>query len=388
MADYYVEFKGLMDQAAALQSISKALSSLEERFNRVVNAMDSRDVATALIKTRVLASAKSAYRLAEKLNASGSALTKIAVVYRNAEEKNTKALSAYAPTKSTDRASASAFSRLFAGAAGFQSSSFAALIAAFGFSESFQLFFDFLFMADGAALSSIGYEHAAELNSFLQGIKNNVKQSMDYWYWIIGGKMPKGIKGEFRLMSYVDCIYAIEKAWRTGELEDLASALLKTGKTVIKSANEVLPEMLPKLFEKVMARSSPVREAGSTIAINYIFNMTRNWIDSISSGQSVKETYWNTFANSALDTFSDTVLNAPTLIIAYIPASIIARTMGMDMMGEYERLTGETGIKAVTTGVGKLFSTIRENSTRENWDSGMKIIGEKISEGWKRLWNR
>lgn len=346
MAKYNIKYNDLQNQAASLQSIGKALASFESRLNSIANAMDTKDSSMAALRAQVKACSAQLPQLINRITVSGVAVGEIGAAYLAAEKTAYGAISGLLADDFT-----------IGGNAGFV------------FNDLYN-----------AILNPDGFVESAELNSFLQSIRKNFSQSKDYLEWLRGEEysLPDEISSLLKVMGYIDCVYALQNARHKGELDDIASAWLKTGKTVLKSLDKPLHKSLPK--------PNMLESAGSGILLNQIFNMTENWLDSIASGDTVSETYWNTFANSILDTFDDTVLNTPTLAIAFVPAKAIADMAGIDLMKEYEKVTGETGFRAVTTGTEKLYDIIRENSTWDNWKSGMSILGDKISEGWNNLW--
>ena len=125
-------------------------------------------------------------------------------------------------------------------------------------------------------------------------------------------------------------------------------------------------------------------DPASNVLLSFGKNIVSNWLEAIQSETKVEEVYWHTFANSTLETFGDVVCNDLTLAVAYIPARIISDTVGYDIQGEYERLSGgKKGFEAVTTCVSDLGEIIVENSSFENWKSGMKIMLDGIADFFK-----
>ena len=121
-------------------------------------------------------------------------------------------------------------------------------------------------------------------------------------------------------------------------------------------------------------------DPASTVLISYGKNLVSNWMEKIQTETEISEIYWHTFANSALETFDDVVCNDVTLALAYKPAQMITDMVGYDLQGEYERATGKKGFEAVTSGVSELGEIIVENSSWENWKSGMKIMCDGIAD--------
>lgn len=119
----------------------------------------------------------------------------------------------------------------------------------------------------------------------------------------------------------------------------------------------------------------------SGLLVDYGKNMVSNWIESIQSETEVSEVYWNTFANSAVDLFKDTVCNTPTLAIAYRPAQGVAQLFGIDLQAQYEAVSDKKGFAAVTDTFEQMGELFEENASWENWKSGMGVICDGI-KGW------
>ena len=207
----------------------------------------------------------------------------------------------------------------------------------------------------------------------LRGDANTIK---DYYKWITNQddvSFPEPLKDSFDFIKALDAYNKLISG--TGEVIQG----IKTGDTqMMGDGAKDLYSFLSGKIKTGLKSDDILFNQGSDLIVSYGKNMVSNWIDSIQTETKSSEVYWNTFANSAVEVFHDKVCNTPTLAIAYIPTSIAAKVMGIDLQAQYESVSDETGFAAVTDSVERLHDLFMENSTWENWKSGMGIIVNKI----------
>lgn len=88
MAKYDVRCNDLNNQAASLQSISKALASYEKRLESIANEMDARDSSMANLKAQVKNCSKAISTVSKKGSCASNALLEVIEIYRSAEREN------------------------------------------------------------------------------------------------------------------------------------------------------------------------------------------------------------------------------------------------------------------------------------------------------------
>lgn len=223
---------------------------------------------------------------------------------------------------------------------------------------------------------------------WLNSLRKDATTLKDYYEWFADkGEIdwPTPIKNGFDFIKAIDTCNKIVNysfAVATNDLEKMS----ENGKGVISAAFGA--------FEKENALKSFFDTPGKTtgylngLLLSYGKHMTQNFIDSIQENDEIAEVYWDVFATSAVDVFYDEICNTPTLALAYVPTKILTSAVGYDIQGAYEEVSDKKGFAAVTDGVGQLYNEIKENSSWENWCSGMAIIGDGIKKGWDSFWDR
>lgn len=223
---------------------------------------------------------------------------------------------------------------------------------------------------------------------WLNSLRKDAATLKNYYEWFADiGKIdwPTPIKDGFDFIQAIDTCNKIVNysfAVATNDQEKMS----ENGKGVISAAFGAFKkeEALKSFFD------TPGKTTGylNGLLVSYGNHMTQNFIDSIQENDEIAEVYWDVFATSAIDVFYDEICNTPTLAIAYVPAKLLTSAVGYDIQGAYEEVSDKKGFAAVTDGVGQLYKEIKENSSWENWCSGMAIIGDSIKEGWNSFWGK
>lgn len=221
-------------------------------------------------------------------------------------------------------------------------------------------------------------EKAQGTIGWLSSIRGDASTYKDYVEWLSDDEFdwPKPIDNGFDFIKALD----------TGN--KLIFGALDYGRGLAEGDVDIMSEGADGLLGALkggisfaLKTDNAKTDFGVGILLDFGKNMVTNWIDSIKTETKVSEVYWNTFANSAMQVFNDTVCNAPTLAIAYKPAKMISGAFGFDLQGAYEKVSDKKGFAAVTDSFSQLSEIFMENSTWENWKSGMGVIGDSI-KGW------
>ena len=211
---------------------------------------------------------------------------------------------------------------------------------------------------------------------WLNSIRKDANKYTQYIEWATGveAKYPEPIKSGLSFIKYLDIGNKLGSGlanWADGIFNGDAEKAHSGGKNAISGVYS--------LFKDVFKSSDLALDFQGGLILDYGKNMVTNWLDSIQTETKVSEVYWNTFANSAIDVFDDTVCNTPTLAIAYLPAKGISSLFGYDLQAAYENVSDKKGFAAVTDTFSQMGELFKENSTWENWKSGMSVIGKEIS---------
>ena len=210
---------------------------------------------------------------------------------------------------------------------------------------------------------------------WLNSIRKDADGYAGYLSWLAGQKInyPEPIKSGLGFIKNLDIGNKLGSGmvnWAVGIFSGDTDRASAGGKNVISGAYSV--------FKDIFKSGDVALDFQGGLILDYGKNMVTNWLDSIQKETKVSEVYWNTFANSAVDIFRDTVCNTPTLAIAYEPAKKLASLFGYDLQASYENVSEKKGFAAITDTFAQMGELFKENSTWENWKSGMGIIGEKI----------
>jgi len=213
---------------------------------------------------------------------------------------------------------------------------------------------------------------------WLSSIRKDASKYKDYIEWIGGDE----ISWPYPIESGFDFIKALDTS------NKLIFGALEYGEGIVNGDLESMTSGADNLYSALKAGISTALKNGdsmfefkSGILLDYGKNMVSNWLESIQTETQVSEVYWHTFANSAVEVFNDTVCNTPTLAIAYKPAELISSVFGFDLQGAYENVSDKKGFAAVTDAFSQMNDLFMENSTWENWKSGMGVIVDGI-RGW------
>jgi len=213
---------------------------------------------------------------------------------------------------------------------------------------------------------------------WLNSIRKDSSTYKDYLEWITSSDVsfPDPIKDSLDFIKAIDATNKLVSG--TG---NYISGIILGDRTDMTSGAKDIFSSISSSVGLALKGDDKLFNAESGFLLSYGKNMVSNWIDSIQSETKVSEVYWNTFANSAVDVFSDTVCNTPSLAIAYYPAKAIAAVGGIDLQGAYEKVSDKTGFAAVTDSFSQMKDIFEENSTWENWKSGMGVIVDSV-KGW------
>ena len=220
-------------------------------------------------------------------------------------------------------------------------------------------------------------EKKNDVIKWLKSIQKDMSGFKKYFEWLIGNDLdfPAPLKDGFDFIKNLDIANKIGPGyvnWLGGLLNGNIEQAIDGGKNIISGTFSLAGDIFKTTTNMLL-------DFKAGFILDYGKNMVTNWLDSIANETKVSEVYWNTFVNSGLDLFKDTVCNVPSLVIGYLPAKGISKLFGFDLQSAYESVSGKKGFAAVTDSVEKLGNIIRENSTWENWKSGMRLIGDKIS---------
>ena len=217
---------------------------------------------------------------------------------------------------------------------------------------------------------------SAGVIKWLSSIGGNSGTIKDYIEYISGDefKWPSPIKDGFDFIKALDTSNKLIFGFA-----DYGHGLANGDtSSMIEGADGLLSAMKSGI-SSVLKTENTMIDFKSGLLLDYGKNMVSNWIESIQKETKVSEVYWNTFANSAIEVFGDTVCNAPTLAIAYKPAEIISSAVGFDLQGAYENISDKKGFAAVTDTFSQMKDVFMENASWENWKSGMGVIVDKLS---------
>lgn len=220
-------------------------------------------------------------------------------------------------------------------------------------------------------------EKKNDVIKWLKSIQKDTSGLKKYFEWLEGTGLdfPAPLKDGFDFIKNLDIANKIGSGyanWLDGLLNGNTEQVIDGGKNIISGTFSLVGDIFKTTTDMLL-------DFKAGFILDYGKNMVTNWLDSIAHETQISEVYWNTFVNSGLDLFKDTVCNVPSLAIGYLPAKRISKLFGFDLQSAYESVSDKKGFAAVTDSVEKLGNIIRENSTWENWKSGMHIIGDKIS---------
>jgi len=171
--------------------------------------------------------------------------------------------------------------------------------------------------------------------------------------------------------------------WTNGDTDTMAEG----GKALIQSYTKMAGKA--KIFggEKVYAPDilNPV-----TLLSKYVTNMATGFIDGITADNSTTESVlYETFVDSGLNVALDAVEEAANagIAIIYEPIAWVTDKFGFDLDAIYEKNSDKEGIFAVFDNVSQFVDLVKENSSWENWTSGLKSMGDGIKSGIKKLFS-
>ena len=118
--------------------------------------------------------------------------------------------------------------------------------------------------------------------------------------------------------------------------------------------------------------------------------MATGFIDGITDNNpTVQGVLYETFADSALNVSVDAFEEAANAGVAvfYTPVSWVADKFGVDLDAIYEKNSDKKGVFAAMDNVSQVVDIIKENSSWESWTSGLKLMGDGIKKGFKKLFS-
>lgn len=219
---------------------------------------------------------------------------------------------------------------------------------------------------------------------WLSGISKDASKYKQYAEWIVNSdsdlEYPSVIK------TGLDFIKAIDASNKlvSGSINYTSGLISEDVNNMTTGAKEIISSISNSAGFSLKTNNK-LFNFKADLLLKYGKNMVSNWLDSIQNETEVSEVYWNTFVNSTVDVFGDTVCNTPTLAIAYLPAKWISDKAGFDLQGAYEKTSDEKGFAAVTDTFEQLGDIFKENSSWENWKSGMGVICDEV-KGWFKSW--
>ena len=219
------------------------------------------------------------------------------------------------------------------------------------------------------------YEKVVEL---LTSNSEYISKYKEYYEWITGKdvSLPAPIDNGVKFIKDIDTINNLV----LGSSKYIKGLVAKNTDDMVDGANKLLDVIKEGVSEVPAIKGNVMGD----FILDYGINMISNWIDGIDTETTVKGVYWKTFVVSALDVVGDKTLNAPTLAVAYIPAATISKVFGYDMQKEYEKISDKKGFPAVLDGISQLKTLIKENSSFDDWKSGVDYMGSCIKRWFKK----
>lgn len=213
---------------------------------------------------------------------------------------------------------------------------------------------------------------------WLSNLRKDANQFKDYLEYITGDdiKWPSPIKDGFSFIKSIDFVNKLGNG-----AYDYFDGIISGDVDMQVDGAKSLLSATKSLISKGLKTGNKTTDFKNGIILDYGKNMVCNWLESIAAGDSTSEVYWNTYVNSFLDVVYDKVCNAPTLAIAYQPAKQISALFGYDLQAAYEGVSDKKGFAAVLDSFDQVHDFFEENSTWENWKSGMGEIFDGV-KGW------
>lgn len=220
---------------------------------------------------------------------------------------------------------------------------------------------------------------------WLSSIESDASQLKKYYEWIKNnGKVdwPEPLKSGFDFIEAIDTsnnIISGTLGYLYGIYQNDNEVITDSGEKLLDASFSIFKDM--ESVESLFNTPGQITGFRNSIILSYGKNMVQNFLESIQENDKVSEVYWDIFATSGVDVYYDVVCNSPTLAIAYLPAKALTAMVGYDMQAAYEEVSDKKGFAAVIDSVGRLYSEIKENSSWENWKSGMGIMIDGVKDG-------
>lgn len=219
--------------------------------------------------------------------------------------------------------------------------------------------------------------NVGEAIEWLAGLEEDADKYKDYFEWFTGKEIewPEPIKDGLDFIKGLDVTSEIiigtkkyAEGLRSGDVD-----------TMLEGSDELFDALEDGIDISGFSTTAKLGEIG----VDLVFTGVQNYLESLKTETETSEVLWNTFANSALEVYQDTVLDTPTMVIAYEPAKMISGLFGYDLQAGYEKVSDKTGFAAVIDANERLSEMVLENSSWENWKSGMGVIADKVAGFFK-----
>lgn len=184
----------------------------------------------------------------------------------------------------------------------------------------------------------------------------------------------------------IDTIRGVED-YIAGWTNDDTDTMAEGSKSLIQSFMKMFGKTKFSGEEKVFAPDilNPVK-----LLSQYATNMVTGFIDGVTADNpTVEGMVYETFVDSGLNVALDAVQEAANagIAIIYEPIAWVTDKFGFDLDAIYEKNSDKEGIFAVFDNVSQFVDMVKENSSWENWTSGLKSMGDGIKSGIKKLFS-
>lgn len=194
----------------------------------------------------------------------------------------------------------------------------------------------------------------------------------------------------------IDCVKTIDlgidlirgfEDFVVGMTQNDSESLAKGGKELTKSMMKYLGKIKWTKQDNVIAPDilNPVKLLGS-----YATNMITGFIDGITDeNPTMQRVVYETFIDSGLNVSVDAVVEAANagIVLVHAPISWVADKFGVDLNSVYEKHSDKKGVFAAIDNVSQVADMIKENSSWESWNSGLKLMGKGIKNGVEKLFS-
>lgn len=139
-------------------------------------------------------------------------------------------------------------------------------------------------------------------------------------------------------------------------------------------ASEALKEIGLDVLKDTVFKGNPAKKAGLNVIVSAIENGTESYLEFCSDP--TVENFGNMIYSSTLNSLDEGIMKTAYDIVENIPV------VGTWMTGEYERLSGKSGVEGVIDSQRRLLNEMIESSDGFNgWVEGMELMGKGIKKG-------